>query len=347
MREAGYSLPLQSQPWHVSNLLTTRLTRQQPFEVNAMSLIIDVDLPAHTVLGQEGITMKTGATGSSQEWIQPLRVGVINLMPKKVETETQLARLLGSSPFPVRIDFIKLDGHQPKNTPTEHIDNFYRPLSTLADEQLDGVIITGAPIEHLDFEDVEYWNELCHAMDWAKTHAFARMGICWGAMAMAYHWHGLPKHDLPAKAFGCYPHFRDCKTSPFLNGFADGFDVPVSRMTEIRQSDVDDIPALETLLTGAHGGPALINDTATRSLLVLNHFEYEWDTLKQEYERDIAAGVDIALPTNYFPNNDPTRKPINHWRWQGNLLYWNWLATLAENKLTSSISAQRKLPYAI
>lgn len=312
-----------------------------------MSLIIHSDLPAHTVLDQEGVALKEVSTGTSGEWMQPLWIGVINLMPKKVETETQLARLLGSSPFPVRVDFIKLDGHRPKNTPTEHIDTFYRPLSTLADEMLDGVIITGAPIEHLNFEDVEYWNELCLAMDWAKTHAFARMGICWGAMAMAYHWHGLPKHDLPAKAFGCYPHFRNCKASPFLNGFADDFDVPISRMTEIRQSDVDEVPPLETLLTSTHGGPALINDTSTRSLLVLNHFEYEWDTLKREYERDNAAGVNTALPANYFPNDDPSHKPVNNWRWQGHLLYWNWLASLAENKVKSKNGLRRPLPYAI
>lgn len=311
-----------------------------------MSLIINTELPAHSLLESEGVNLQREAALGAN-WMPPLSIGVVNLMPKKVETETQLARLLGSSPFPVQLDFIRLDGHEVKTTSYAHMEAFYRPFSSVRNERFDGFVITGAPIEHLAFEEVDYWKELCDIFDWLEDNVYSTMGICWGAMALAYHFHGLPKHMLTEKVFGCYGHHRVARSSTFLSGFTDGFHVPVSRNSEVRQGDIDLIKDLSTLLVGDAGGPAVVEDTARRSLLIFNHFEYDWNTLQQEYERDLKAGVDIAIPENYFPNDDPGLKPVNNWSWQGHLLFWNWLSVLAENKVNASSHVRRPLPYAI
>ncbi|MEP5762934.1 MAG: homoserine O-succinyltransferase [Litoreibacter sp.] len=309
-------------------------------------MIINAEIPAHYVLENEGLRLKTGDS-TKPNWMEPLRIGIVNLMPKKIETETQLARLLGSSPFPVQLEFIRLDGHKAKNTPNEHLEAFYRPFSTIIDEHFDGLIITGAPIEHLRFEDVDYWDELCVLMDWLQSNVYSTMGICWGAMALAYHRYGLPKYALPKKVFGCFEHHRMTKYSQFLSGFSDGFYVPISRHTEVRQTDIDQIQNLNTLLVGDEGGPALVEDTANRSLFVFNHFEYDWDTLKEEYERDVKSGLSTAIPASYFPSDDPSQDPVNNWCWQGQLLFWNWLAVLAKNQARSKKLSNHYLPYAV
>ena len=229
----------------------------------------------------------------------------------------------------MQIDFqlIRMTEHQTKNTAAEHMATFYRPFAEVADsgEKFDGLIITGAPIEHLEFQDVTYWDELVQLMNWTQSHVQSTFGVCWGGMAMINHFHGVPKHMLPAKAFGCFRHEPLHPTSPYLRGFADDFVMPVSRWTEMKQAEVDAAPGLKTLIGSDEVGPCLIEDAAHRALYIFNHFEYDSDTLKQEYDRDVAAGTPINVPLNYYPKDDPSRKPLNRWRSHAHLLYGNWI----------------------
>ncbi|CCV09422.1 Homoserine O-succinyltransferase [Mesorhizobium metallidurans STM 2683] len=296
-----------------------------------MSLILDKEHPVHSLLKSEGVRLHSEKEHSA-EWMSPLSIGLVNLMPKKVETETQLARLLGSSPFPVQLELIRLDGHKVKTTSSAYFERFYQPFGSVRHRNFDGLIITGAPVEHMSFEDVSYWSELCGLMTWAKTNVLATMGICWGAMALAYYHHGIPKYELSEKAFGCYRHHKLSKSSPYLYGLSDDIVVPVSRWTEIRQRDIDGNPNLKTLLVGATGGPAIVEDATNGSLLIFNHLEYDWDTLKEEYERDTRAGTAIKAPTNYFPLDNPNLTPANTWRSNAQLLFWNWMGEMVRRK---------------
>jgi homoserine O-succinyltransferase len=288
-----------------------------------MPITLPENLPAYDVLSREGVMVMSPDRAAHQD-IRPLRIGLLNLMPKKIQTENQFARLIGATPLQIDLSLIRMSEHQTKTTAAEHMAEFYRPFQEVKNEKFDGLIITGAPIEHLDYEQVTYWDELCEVMDWTQTNVQATLGVCWGGMAMAYHFHGVPKHMLTAKAFGCTRHQNLAPSSPYLRGFSDEFVMPVSRWTELRQSDLD-AAGLGTLLTSAETGPCLIDDPAHRALYIMNHLEYDSDTLKQEYDRDIANGTPINVPENYYPGNNPANAPLNRWRSHAHLLYGNWI----------------------
>ena len=291
-----------------------------------MPITLPQNLPAFDVLSREGVMVMSPERASAQE-IRPLRIALLNLMPKKIQTENQFARLIGATPLQIDFQLIRMSEHQAKNTAADHMETFYRPFSdvTATGEKFDGLIITGAPIEHLPFEDVTYWDELQRVMDWTQTHVHSTFGVCWGGMAMIYHFHGVDKHILPHKAFGAFRHRNVAPTSPYLRGFSDDFVIPVSRWTEMRQGEIDAAAGLRTLLASEEVGPCLVEDAGHRALYIFNHFEYDSDTLKQEYDRDIANGTPINVPLNYYEGDDPTRAPLNRWRSHAHLLYGNWI----------------------
>lgn len=287
-----------------------------------MPIRIPSNLPAHDVLRAEGVSVMSDETADRQD-IRPLRIALLNLMPKKVQTETQFARLIGATPLQIELTLIRMSEHKAKNTSAEHMDTFYRPFQEIKDQMFDGLVITGAPIEHLPFEDVSYWDELKEIMDWTQTNVLSTFGVCWGGMAMVYHFHGVPKHRLDNKAFGCFRHRNLEPSSPYLRGFSDDFVVPVSRWTEIRSEDVGE--DLNILMQSDEVGPCLIEDKKHRALYIFNHLEYDSGTLKQEYDRDVEVGADINVPKNYYPNDDPASQPENRWRSHAHLLYGNWI----------------------
>ncbi|MCB5197972.1 homoserine O-succinyltransferase [Loktanella sp. DSM 29012] len=291
-----------------------------------MPIKLPSNLPAYSVLNAEGVMVLADDAADRQD-IRPLRIALLNLMPKKIATENQFARLIGATPLQIELSLIRMSEHQTKNTAADHMETFYRPFSEVAasGEKFDGLIITGAPIEHLDFTDVTYWSELQQVFDWTQTHVHSTFGVCWGGMAMINHFHGVPKHLLDTKMFGCFRHTVTDPASPYLRGFSDDCVMPVSRWTEMRQADVDAANGLRTLITSPHAGPALVEDPAHRALYVFNHFEYDTDTLKQEYDRDVAQGTPINVPVNYYPDDDPLRAPQNRWRSHAHLLYGNWI----------------------
>ena len=291
-----------------------------------MPIKLPANLPAYDILTREGVMVMDEDHASRQD-IRPLRIGLLNLMPKKIQTETQFTRLIGATPLQIELSLIRMTEHQTKNTAAEHMEEFYRPFAEVeaSGEKFDGLIITGAPIEHLPYEEVSYWDEITRVFDWTQTHVHSTFGVCWGGMAMMYHFHGLAKHMLPAKAFGCYRHVNLGQGAPLLRGFSDDFVIPVSRWTEMRQDEIDAVPGLVTLLASADSGPCLVQDEAHRALYIFNHFEYDSGTLKEEYDRDVANGTPINIPMNYYPNDDPSRLPANRWRSHAHLLYGNWI----------------------
>ncbi len=291
-----------------------------------MPIKIPASLPAFDVLTREGVMVMDEDQAARQD-IRPLKIGLLNLMPKKIQTENQFARLIGATPLQIELSLIRMSEHQTRNTAAEHMESFYRPFSDVADsgEKYDGLIITGAPIEHLPFDEVTYWDELREVFDWTQTHVHSTFGVCWGGMAMINHFHGVRKHMLTAKAFGCFRHRNMAPASPYLRGFSDDCVIPVSRWTEMKQAEIDAIPGLTTLLASDEVGPALVEDAAHRALYIFNHFEYDSDTLKQEYDRDIASGTPINVPINYYPDDNPARTPLNRWRSHAHLLYGNWI----------------------
>jgi homoserine O-succinyltransferase len=291
-----------------------------------MPIKIPATLPAHDVLRREGVMVMSEESAERQD-IRPLRIGLVNLMPKKVQTETQFARLIGATPLQIDLTLIRMTEHQSKNTSARHLEAFYQTFREAKSRKFDGLVITGAPIEHLDFEDVSYWDELRELFDWTQTNVHHTMGVCWGGMAMLNHFHGVPKHALPAKAFGCFPHERAISSaSPFLRGFSDRFVVPVSRWTEIRAEDIALHPELEMLVSSEEVGPCLVEDASHRALYMFNHLEYDSTTLQDEYDRDLkSSGAPVPLPVGYFPGDDPAAIPPNLWRAHGHLLYGNWI----------------------
>lgn len=291
-----------------------------------MPITLPENLPAFDVLRREGVSVMTPERASRQD-IRPLRIALLNLMPKKIQTENQFARLIGATPLQIDFHLIRMSEHQTKNTAAEHMETFYRPFAEVeaSGDKFDGLIITGAPIEHLPFEEVTYWDELRRVFDWTQTHVQSTFGVCWGGMAMIYHFHGVQKHLLDHKAFGCFRHRNLCPTSPYLRGFSDDFVIPVSRWTEMRQAEIDAKPALKTLLGSDEVGPCLVEDAGHRALYIFNHFEYDSDTLKQEYDRDVAAGTPINVPANYYLDDNPANPPLNRWRSHAHLLYGNWI----------------------
>jgi homoserine O-succinyltransferase len=260
-----------------------------------------------------------------------MRIGILNLMPKKIQTENQFARLIGATPLQIELTLIRMSEHEARNTAADHMEEFYGTFQEVKDQKFDGLIITGAPIEHLDFADVTYWDELCEVMDWTQTNVHSTFGVCWGGMAMINHFHGVNKHLLNDKLFGCYRHMNFAPQSPYLRGFSDEMAMPVSRWTEMKRDEID-AAGLKTLLHSDEVGPALVEDPDHRALYVFNHFEYDSDTLNQEYLRDLASnqikGAQIKVPVNYFPNDDPTKSPPNRWRSHAHLLYGNWISEI-------------------
>ncbi len=289
-----------------------------------MPIRIPNDLPARKVLEREGVSIMTEASAARQD-IRPLRIGLLNLMPEKIKTETQFARLIGATPLQVDLHLVRVGSHRPKNTSQEHMIAFYEAWEDVAGQKFDGFIITGAPIELLSFEEVTYWKELERIFDWTQTHVHSSMNICWGAQAALYHFHGVPKHALGQKAFGVYRHKNLNPTSPFLRGFSDDFSMPVSRWTEVRRADLPKATDLEVLMESDEVGLCLINDASHRSLYMFNHIEYDTTTLADEYNRDVASRKPINMPANYFPGNDASRAPENRWRSHAHLLFGNWI----------------------
>ncbi|QIE44392.1 homoserine O-succinyltransferase [Pseudohalocynthiibacter aestuariivivens] len=291
-----------------------------------MPIKIPASLPAYDVLTREGVMVMDEDSAARQD-IRPLRIGLLNLMPKKIQTETQFARLIGATPLQIELSLIRMSEHEARNTAAEHMESFYRPFSEVeaSGEYFDGLVITGAPIEHLPFEEVTYWDELRTVFDWTQGHVHSTFGVCWGGMAMINHFHGVAKHMLPAKAFGCFRHRNMFPASPYLRGFSDDCVIPVSRWTEMRKSEIDAAAGLTTLLHSEEVGPCLVEDPARRALYIFNHLEYDSDTLKQEYDRDASQGEPINVPGNYYPDDDPTRPPQNRWRSHAHLLYGNWI----------------------
>jgi len=260
--------------------------------------------------------------------IRPLRIGLLNLMPNKIKTETQLARLLGSTPLQVELTLVKVTSHVARHTPSEHIISFYHDWNDISSQRFDGFIVTGAPVETLPFEEVTYWDELRRIFDWTQTHVHSCLNICWGAQAAVHHFHGMPKYPLAAKAFGVYRHRNLAPASVYLRGFSDNFSVPVSRWTEVRREDIPPDSGMTVLMESDEAGLCLLDDPAHRSLHMFNHIEYDSSSLSDEYFRDLAAKKPIAVPHNYFPRDDPGRQPKNRWRSHAHLLFGNWINQL-------------------
>ncbi|MDS9947405.1 MAG: homoserine O-succinyltransferase [Planktomarina sp.] len=289
-----------------------------------MPIKIPSNLPAHSVLSSEGIMVMDPSQADRQD-IRPLRIALLNLMPLKIQTENQFARLIGATPLQIEFTLIRMSAHQTKNTAASHMEEFYRTFNMVRDEKFDGLIITGAPIEHLDFKEVTYWDEMVKVMNWTQTNVHSTFGVCWGGMAMINHFHGIQKHMLNKKAFGCFRHQNIAPSSPYLRGFSDDFVIPVSRWTEMREDEIKEAFGLKVLLRSEETGPCLVEDLAHNALYIFNHFEYDSTTLKQEYDRDVANGTETNVPGNYYPQDDPNLVPQNRWRSHAHLLYGNWI----------------------
>ncbi|MEL6059311.1 MULTISPECIES: homoserine O-acetyltransferase/O-succinyltransferase family protein [unclassified Methylobacterium] len=288
-----------------------------------MPIKIPDDLPAARALEAEGVVVMRETDAARQD-IRPLRIGLLNLMPNKISTETQLARLIGASPLQIALTLVRMTDHVARNTSAEHMSAFYRPWSDVREERFDGFIITGAPVEQLPFEAVRYWSELCSVFDWTRTHVHSCLMICWAAQAALYHVYGVPKRTLPVKAFGVFRQRNRAPTSPYLRGFSDAFCVPVSRWTEVRREDIPVGSNLTILADSTETGLCLLSDSDRRSLYMFNHLEYDTGTLADEYARDAHGRV----PANYFPENDPTKPPANAWRSHAHLLFGNWISEI-------------------
>ena len=289
-----------------------------------MPIKIPDTLPAFETLVNEGVRVMTETMAIRQD-IRPLQIGLLNLMPNKIKTEVQMARLVGASPLQVELSLVRVGGHRAKNTSEDHLLAFYDTWEEVRHRKFDGFIITGAPVEILDYEDVTYWNEMKQILDWTETNVHSTLNVCWGAMAAIYHFHGVPKHTLEEKAFGVYRHHNRKPSSVYLNGFSDNFEVPVSRWTEIRIEDIRAVPELNILLDSDETGVCFVQEKAGNRLYIFNHVEYDSTSLADEYFRDVSAGVPIKLPKNYFPHNDPALPPQNRWRGHAHLLFGNWI----------------------
>ena len=289
-----------------------------------MPVRIPNDLPARATLTEENIFVMTTERAVHQD-IRPLRIAVLNLMPTKIVTETQLLRLLGNSPLQVDITFIRMGSHESKNTSAEHLDAFYESLDEVLHERFDGLVITGAPVETLPFDEVDYWPELARLMDWSRTNVWSTMHICWGAQAALYHHYRVPKYPVPAKVFGLFPHRVLDPHEPIMRGFDEIFLAPHSRHTEVRRSDIESVQGLKLLAVSEQAGVYMAVSGDGRMVFVTGHPEYDRLSLKAEYDRDMAKGLSVAVPMNYFPDDNPAREPLVTWRSHAHLLYSNWL----------------------
>ena len=289
-----------------------------------MPIQIPNDLPAAGILQQENIFVMRKTRAETQH-IRPLEIVLLNLMPTKIVTETQLSRLLGNTPLQVHLELMMVSTHRSKNTPQEHLLNFYKTFDELKDRKFDGMVITGAPVEQMPFEDVDYWPELCQIMAWSNTNVHSTLHICWGAQAGLYYHYGIDKQQLPKKLFGVFPHRVEYKRSILFRGFDDEFMVPHSRHTTVRREDIEKVDDLRILASSEEAGVYAVFTNMGRQIFITGHSEYDADTLRNEYLRDIAAGKPIEIPKNYFPDDDPTRQPLVRWRSSANLLFSNWL----------------------
>jgi homoserine O-succinyltransferase len=289
-----------------------------------MPINVPTNLPAIHELKQENIFIMEESRAVHQD-IRPLRVAILNLMPLKMVTETDLLRNLANTPLQVELDLLYMDEHESKNTPREHMEVFYKTFQDVMCRKYDGLIITGAPVEHLEFEDVDYWDKLCEVMEWSKTNVSSTMHICWGAQAGLYHHYGIKKYPLPAKAFGIFDHHISDRKHHLVRGFDDVFPAPHSRYTENRLEDIQAHPDLVALAWSSQVGSNIVLSKDNRQIFASGHLEYNPLTLKEEYERDLAKGLDIAIPENYFPGDDPSQDPVIKWRAHASLLFSNWL----------------------
>lgn len=289
-----------------------------------MPIQIPNDLPAAQTLQQENIFVMDHQRACTQD-IRPLQILLLNLMPTKIVTETQLSRLLGNTPLQVQLELMTMSTHQSKNVSQEHLLSFYKTFDQIKDRRFDGMVITGAPVEQMDFEQVDYWLELCRIMEWSKTHVHSTLHICWGAQAGLYYHYGIQKRPLPEKLFGVYPHHADYKRAILLRGFDDEFWVPHSRHTTVAREDIEGAEGLKILASSQEAGVYAVMNDQGRQIFITGHSEYDPDTLKREYLRDKDLGLPIHVPANYFPEDDDRREPIVRWRGHANLLFSNWL----------------------
>ena len=289
-----------------------------------MPVKIAEDLPAKGILESENIFVM-GEERASHQDIRPLKIAILNIMPTKISTETQLLRLIGNSPLQVDVTLMRTISHDSKNTSKDHLESFYTTFDEIKNRRYDGMIITGAPVELLPFEEVDYWNELTEIMNWAKKYVFSTFHICWGAQAGLYHFYNVPKYPLAQKMFGVYAHTINQQHVKLLRGFDDIVYAPHSRHTEIRRADIETHPELEILVESEEAGVYIVASKDGRQIFVTGHSEYDPMTLKSEYDRDIDKGMDIKIPMNYYPQNDPTKVPFVSWRAHANLLFSNWL----------------------
>lgn len=289
-----------------------------------MPIKIPDNLPAKPILQRENIFVMDETRAFHQD-IRPLRIAILNLMPIKETTETQLLRLIGNTPLQVEFVLLYTQTYTPKNTSSQHLNQFYKTFSDVKDQQFDGMIITGAPVETMEFEEVDYWQELAEIMEWTKENVTSTLYICWGAQAGLYYHFGIPKYRMPKKMFGVFPH-RICKPNVvLLRGFDDIFHVPQSRHTEVRREDIERVEELEILSESDEAGVYIVATKDGKHIFITGHSEYDADTLKWEYERDLSRGLDIDPPKYYYPNDDPTQMPLVTWRAHANLLFSNWL----------------------
>ena len=289
-----------------------------------MPIRIQADLPAIEVLESENIFVITHERARTQD-IRPLKIAILNLMPTKIETETQLLRLLSNSPLQVDVELLHTATHVSKNTSSYHLNTFYKTFDDVKDQKFDGLIITGAPVEKLPFEEVDYWDEMCRIMEWSKENVYSVLHICWGAQAGLYYHYGIPKYPLPEKLSGIYNHTVLNPYHPLMRGFDDNYFAPHSRYTEVWEKDIRAAPELELLATSSEAGVYAVKTEDSSQFFIMGHPEYDPDTLAREYRRDIDKGLDIAVPAHYFPEDDPARVPVVRWRSAGQLLYTNWL----------------------
>ena len=289
-----------------------------------MPIRIPNDLPAASTLQQENIFVMTQTRALTQD-IRPLEIVLLNLMPTKITTETQLTRLLGNTPLQVHLELMHTTSHKSKNVSQEHLLSFYKTFDELKDRKFDGMVITGAPVEQMEFEDVDYWEELCRIMEWSKTHVHSTFHICWGAQAGLYYHYGIPKRQLDEKLFGVFPHHADYKRAILLRGFDDTFYVPHSRHTTVLREDIEAAEGLKILASSPEAGVYAVMNKAGRQIFITGHSEYDPETLRTEYLRDKHAGLPIRIPENYFPEDDDSREPMVRWRGHANLLFSNWL----------------------
>ncbi len=289
-----------------------------------MPIKIPNDLPAVKILQSENIFVMTETRAITQD-IRPLKILILNLMPKKIETETQLARVLGNTPLQVEMELIHTKSHQSKNVAEDHLLSFYKTFDEVKHKKFDGMIITGAPVEHMDFEEVEYWEELCEIMEWSKENVHSTFHICWGAQAGLYYHYGIPKKSVPEKLFGIFPHEVEYKQSILFRGFDDVFYVPQSRHTTVEREDIKKVNDLKILASSKETGVYAVSSKNGRQIFITGHSEYDADTLKSEYLRDLSQGKPISKPVNYFEDDDENKQPVVTWRAHANLLYSNWL----------------------